>query len=119
MVLRGGGARARSWGKSLSGARERAVAQPRVCSSLRWSGEGNGDRSHHCLHSNYDDRYRYFYGLLRGAALSEPMVREDVALRAVTAGSAVEFSPEEMEQHLQRCVDELRIQRSRGNVYFV
>jgi len=28
MVLRGGGARARSWGKSLSGARERAVAQP-------------------------------------------------------------------------------------------
>eukprot|EP01043_Picozoa_sp_COSAG02_P055475 COSAG02_NODE_6434_length_3570_cov_5.390666_2_plen_66_part_01 len=35
MVLRGGGARARSWGKSLSGARERAVAQPRVCSSLR------------------------------------------------------------------------------------
>ncbi len=84
-----------------------------------WSGEGNGDRSHHCLHSNYDDRYRYFYGLLRGAALSEPMVREDVALRAVTAGSAVEFSPEEMEQHLQRCVDELRIMRSRGNVYFV
>ena len=47
------------------------------------------------------------------------MVREDVALRAVNAGSAVEFSPEEMEQHLQRCVKELRIMRSRGNVYFV
>ena len=69
--------------------------------------------------SNNDDRYRYFFGLLRGAALSEPMVREDVALRAVISGSAVEFSPEEMEQHLQRCVEELRIMRSRGNVYFV
>ena len=84
-----------------------------------WSGEGDGDGSHHCLHSNFDDRYMYFFGLLRGAALSEPMVREDVALRAVISGSAVEFSPEEMEQHLQRCEEELRIMRSRGNVYFV
>ena len=42
-----------------------------------------------------------------------------MALRAVISGSAVEFSPEEMEQHLQRCVEELRIMRSRGNVYFV
>ena len=47
------------------------------------------------------------------------MIREDVALRAVNAGSAVEFSPDEMEQLLQRCVADLRIMRSRGNVYFV
>ena len=86
-----------------------------------WSGEGNDDERHHCLHSNYDNRCtgRYFFDLLRGAALSEPMIREDVALRAVNAGSAVEFSPDEMEQLLQRCVADLRIMRSRGNVYFV
>ena len=50
---------------------------------------------------------------------SEPLVREDVAMQAVIAGSSVEFSPDEMEQLLQRCVADLRIMRSRGNVYFV
>ena len=34
-------------------------------------------------------------------------------------GSLVEFSPDEVERHLQRAVEELRIMRSRGNVYFV
>ena len=84
-----------------------------------WSGEGDGDSRHRCLHSNHGDRYIYLFDLLRGAALSEPMIREDVALRAVNAGSAMEFSPDEMEQLLQRCVADLRIMRSRGNVYFV
>lgn len=50
---------------------------------------------------------------------SEPLVREDVAMQAVIAGSAVEFSPDEMQQLLQRCVEELCIMRSRGNIYFV
>ena len=77
------------------------------------------DTCHHCLHSSQDERHTYFYNLLRGVAGSELVIREDMALAAIRAGSAVEFSPEEMEQHLQRCVDELRIMRSRGNVYFV
>ena len=52
-------------------------------------------------------------------ALGEPLVCEDVAVRAIRAGSLVEFSPDEVERHLQRAVEELRIMRSRGNVYFV
>ena len=42
-----------------------------------------------------------------------------LAARAVRAGSLVEFSPDEVERHLQRAEEELRIMRSRGNVYFV
>ena len=47
------------------------------------------------------------------------MLREDVAMRAIREGSLVEFSPDEVERHLQRAVEELRIMRSRGNIYFV
>ena len=41
-----------------------------------------------------------------------------VAMRAIREGSLVEFSPDEVERHLQRAVEELRIMRSRRNIYF-
>ena len=81
--------------------------------SVSDSDESGGDGS------SEDSRYEGFFNLLRGAALGEPLVCEDVAVRAIRAGSLVEFSPDEVERHLQRAVEELRIMRSRGNVYFV
>ena len=81
--------------------------------SVSDSDESGGDGS------SEDSRYEGFFSLLRGAALDEPLVCEDVAVRAIRAGSSVEFSPDEVERHLQRAVEELRIMRSRGNVYFV
>ena len=81
--------------------------------SVSDSDESGGDGS------SEDSRYEVFFNLLRGAALGEPLVCEDVAVRAIRAGSLVEFSPDEVERHLQRAVEELRIMRSRGNVYFV
>ena len=53
------------------------------------------------------------------ADAGEPLVCEDVAVRAIRAGSSVEFSPNEVERHLQRAVEELRIMRSRRNIYFM
>ena len=47
------------------------------------------------------------------------MVREDIAMQALRAGSALTFSPREVERHLQRAVEECSIMRSRGNIYFV
>ena len=47
------------------------------------------------------------------------VVREDIAIRAVHAGSVLTFSPWEVERHLQHAVEECRIMRSRGNIYFV
>ena len=86
--------------------------------SVSDSDESGGD-GHHCQHSNEDSRYEGFFNLLRGAALDEPLVCEDVAVRAIRAGSSVEFSPNEVERHLQRAVEELRIMRSRRNIYFM
>ena len=83
---------------------------------------GGGDSSiasHHYRHSSEDSRYEGFFSTLRGAALGEPLVCEAVAMRAIRTGSLVEFSTNEVERHLQRAVDELRIMRSRGNIYFV
>ena len=56
---------------------------------------------------------------LRGVAGSELVIREDMALASISAGSAVEFSLDEMQQLLRRCVEECEIMRSRGNIYFV
>ena len=69
------------------------------------------------LHS--DDRHVIFYNLLRGVAGGELVIREDMALASISAGSAVEFSPDEMQQLLRRCEEECEIMRSRGNIYFV
>jgi hypothetical protein len=83
---------------------------------------GGGDSSiasHHYRHSSEDSRYEGFFSTLRGAALGQPLVCEAVAMRAIRTGSLVEFSTNEVERHLQRAVDELRIMRSRGNIYFV
>jgi hypothetical protein len=83
---------------------------------------GGGDSSiasHHYRHSSEDSRYEGFFSTLRGAALGQPLVCEAVAMRAIETGSLVEFSTNEVERHLQRAVDELRIMRSRGNIYFV
>lgn len=83
---------------------------------------GGGDSSiasHHYRHSSEDSRYEGFFNTLRGVALGEPLVCEAVAMRAIRTGSLVEFSTNEVERHLQRAVDELRIMRSRGNIYFV
>ena len=60
-----------------------------------------------------------FYNLLRGVAGGELVIREDMALASISAGSVVEFSPDEMQQLLRRCVEEGEIMRSRGNIYFV
>ena len=49
----------------------------------------------------------------------ELVIREDMALASISAGSAVEFSLDEMQQLLRRCVEECEIMRSRGNIYFV
>ena len=57
--------------------------------------------------------------LLRGVAGSELVIREDMALAAIRAGSAEEFSLDEMQQLLRRCEEECEIMRSRGNIYFV
>ena len=81
--------------------------------SVSDSDESGGDGS------SEDSRYEGFFSLLRGAALGEPLVCEDVAVRAIHAGSLVEFSPNEVERHLQRAVEELRIMRSRRNIYFM
>ena len=83
---------------------------------------GGGDSSiasHHYRHSSEDSRYEGFFNTLRGVALGEPLVCEAVAMRAIRTGSLVEFSTNEVERHLQRAEDELRIMRSRGNIYFV
>ena len=82
-------------------------------------GGGDVDNGHHYLHSNAEARYHTFFGVLRGVSLGEPMVREDIAIRAVHAGSVLTFSPWEVERHLQHAVEECRIMRSRGNIYFV
>ena len=66
-----------------------------------------------------DDRHDVFYNLLRGVAGGELVIREDMALASISAGSAVEFSLDEMQQLLRRCVEECEIMRSRGNIYFV
>ena len=75
------------------------------------------DSCHHCLHSNEDERHTVFYNLLRGVAGSELVIREDMALATIRAGSAEEFSPYEMQQLLRRCEEECEIMRSRGNIY--
>ena len=90
-----------------------------VCNDGSWDGDGDEDTCHHCLHSNEDERHTYFYNLLRGVAGSELVIREDMALAAIRAGSAEEFSPYEMQQLLRRCEEECEIMRSRGNIYFV
>ena len=82
-------------------------------------GDGDDDKAHHYLHSNADERYHAFFCVLRGVSLGEPMVREDIAMQAIHAGSALTFSPREVERHLQRAVEECSIMRSRGNIYFV
>ena len=56
---------------------------------------------------------------MRGIAGGELVIREDMALAAIRAGSAEEFSPYEMQQLLRRCEEECEIMRSRGNIYFV
>ena len=52
-------------------------------------------------------------------ASSAGIVREDIAIRALHAGSVLTFSPQEVERHLQHAVEECKIMRSRGNIYFV
>ena len=74
-----------------------------LCDDGSWDGDGDEDTCHHCLHSNEDERHTYFYNLLRGVAGSELVIREDMALAAIRAGSAEEFSPDEMQQLLRRC----------------
>ena len=39
-------------------------------------------------------------------------------MQAIHAGSALTFSPREVERHLQHAEEECRIMRSRGNIYF-
>ena len=82
------------------------------------SGDGDDDKAHHYRHSNAEERYHAFFGVLRGVS-SETMVREDIAIRALHAGSVLTFSPQEVERHLQHAVEECKIMRSRGNIYFV
>ena len=105
----------------MSRSRQNVSARPRVAllTLLPMHGCGLGPTCHHCLHSNEDERHTYFYNLLRGVAGSELVIREDMALAAIRAGSAEEFSPYEMQQLLRRCEEECEIMRSRGNIYFV
>ena len=98
-------------GHGIAGSFSIAVVVFITLPSLPWG--------HHYLHSNAEERYHTFFGVLRGVSLGEPMVREDIAIRAVHAGSVLTFSPWEVERHLQHAVEECRIMRSRGNIYFV
>ena len=68
------------------------------------------------LHSNVEGRYHTFFGVLRGVSLGEPMVREDIAIRAVHAGSVLTFSPWEVERR-ERCSRTARPRKSRPRRY--
>ena len=132
MVLRGWGARVCAVRKSRTRAREQGRdSRPRDRWLVRIAGASPlpppplsrpcaAHRSIRllCVFSD-DSRYEGFLSLLQGVALGEPVVCEAVAIRSIRTGSLVKFSTNEVERHLQRVVEECRIMRSRGNIYFM
>ena len=66
-------------------------------------------------------RYQIFQNTLAGARGEEmdPSMSEEDALRAVGAGSAENFTADEMQAYLARMVEENMLMRSRGKLFFV
>ena len=66
-------------------------------------------------------RYQIFQNTLAGARGEEmdPSMSEEDALRAVGAGSAENFTADEMQAYLSRMVEENMLMRSRGKLFFV